>query len=68
MERQVHAMYFSATGTTEKVVTAIADHIARTWNGTAALRFDFTLPAARQAVKDMVTHKIVNVLGSNGKA
>ena len=51
MERQVHAMYFSATGTTEKVVTAIADHIARTWNGTAALRFDFTLPAARQAVK-----------------
>ena len=23
MERQVHAMYFSATGTTEKVVTAI---------------------------------------------
>ena len=51
MERQVHAMYFSATGTTEKVVTAVADHIARTWNGTAALRFDFTLPAARQAVK-----------------
>ena len=51
MERQVHAMYFSATGTTEKVVNAVADHIARTWNGTAALRFDFTLPAARQAVK-----------------
>jgi fructose-bisphosphate aldolase class II len=23
---------------------------------------------ARQAVKDMVAHKIVNVLGSNGKA
>ena len=45
MERQVHAMYFSATGTTEKVVTAVADHIARTWNGTAALRFDFTPPA-----------------------
>lgn len=46
---------------------------------TAAIREHFALhPAdfdprqylkpARQAVKDMVTHKIVNVLGSNGKA
>ena len=26
------------------------------------------LKPARQAVKDMVTHKIVNVLGCNGKA
>ena len=26
------------------------------------------LKPARQAVKDMVAHKIVNVLGSNGKA
>lgn len=51
MERQVHAMYFSATGTTEKVVTAIADCVARAWSGANALRFDFTLPSARRAVK-----------------
>ena len=44
MERQVHAMYFSATGTTEKVVTAVADHIARTWNGTCLL---YTSPSPR---------------------
>ena len=51
MKRQVHAMYFSATGTTEKVVTTIADRVSHAWNGTDAARFDFTLPPARQGVK-----------------
>lgn len=42
-KQRVWAMYFSATGTTEKIVTAIADEIAQ---GTAR-RLDFTLPEVR---------------------
>ena len=40
----IWAMYFSATGTTEKVVTCIADHLA----SGRAKRYDFTLPQVRE--------------------
>ncbi len=51
MKHHVHAMYFSATGTTKTVVTTIADHISQVWNATDASRFDFTLPKGREAAK-----------------
>ena len=41
---EIYAMYFSATGTTEKIVTCIADALC----GSAAVRYDFTLPDARK--------------------
>ena len=42
---QIWAVYFSATGTTQRIVTAIADHLA----GGTALRYDFTPPQVRTA-------------------
>lgn len=49
MRRRVNAMYFSATGTTEKVVSAIATVLAETIADDAAVtKIDFTLPAARR--------------------
>lgn len=49
MSRDVHAMYFSATGTTEKVVCALAEALAEKAAGGAAItRIDFTLPPARK--------------------
>ena len=46
-ERRVHAMYFSATGTTKKVVLAAAGRIARAW-GFELREEDFTLPLGRE--------------------
>ena len=40
---RVYAMYFSPTGTTEKIVTCIADSLSEE----QAKRYDFTLPAVR---------------------
>lgn len=51
----IWAMYFSATGTTERVVTAIADRIAEG----EAQRFDFTLPQARAAEKSFGPEDVV---------
>ncbi len=41
----IYAMYWSATGTTEKIVTAIARELAGSFTGFTS--YDFTLPAAR---------------------
>ena len=41
---KIWAVYFSATGTTKKIVTCIADSLA---DG-AAEQFDFTLPGSRE--------------------
>lgn len=41
----IYAMYWSATGTTEKIVTAIARKLAGSFTGFTS--YDFTLPAAR---------------------
>lgn len=53
---QVHAMYWSATGTTKKVATTVADTLAE--EGTYQV-FDFTLPAARQRVKTFGANDVV---------
>lgn len=45
--RRVWATYFSATGTTEKVVTQLAKLLAQKW-GVDYQVFDFTLPAQRE--------------------
>ncbi len=45
--QRVWAAYFSPTGTTEKVVSHIAGHLAKPMN-CSVLPFDFTLPHARQ--------------------
>ena len=44
--KRVMAVYFSATGTTKKVVTAVADEAAEKL-GAAYGEYDFTLPGAR---------------------
>lgn len=46
-EKKIWAMYFSPTGTTEKIVTCVADELA----GGKAEVFDFTLPKARAKEK-----------------
>ncbi|MBP1744615.1 MAG: 4Fe-4S ferredoxin iron-sulfur binding domain protein [Firmicutes bacterium] len=49
MPKRVNAMYFSATGTTEKVVTEIASEIAGTASGCGEVRLiDFTHPDRRK--------------------
>ena len=55
---KVYAAYFSATGTTEKVVTAIAKQIAEKI-GAEFDKFDFTLPAARAEVKQFEADSLV---------
>lgn len=47
MSKKIWAMYFSPTGTTEKIVTCVADELA----GGKAEVFDFTLPQARAEEK-----------------
>jgi NAD-dependent dihydropyrimidine dehydrogenase PreA subunit/flavodoxin len=49
MGRQVCALYFSATGTTKKIVTAIADKLSEHMTGNIEINMiDFTLPEARK--------------------
>jgi len=48
MKVNVHTLYFSATGTTEKIVTGIAEKIAEKSDGKDTVHaIDFTLPEAR---------------------
>ena len=47
MAKKIWAMYFSATGTTEKIVTSVANDLAAREGGKAEV-YDFTLPAARE--------------------
>ena len=44
-EKKIWAMYFSPTGTTEKIVKCVAGNLAA--SGEAEV-FDFTLPQARE--------------------
>lgn len=55
---KVYAAYFSATGTTEKVVCAIADEIAEKL-GLPVEKFDFTLPDARSVPKEFEADALV---------
>lgn len=55
---RVTAVYFSATGTTEKVVTAAAALIAEQL-GAEYAEYDFTLPQAREAVPKFSAGELV---------
>ncbi len=49
MIKKINTLYFSATGTTEKIVTGIAERIAENYGGSITMSdFDFTLPEARK--------------------
>jgi len=49
MNKRIHTLYFSATGTTEKVVTGIAEKIAENNGGSISVSpIDFTLPESRK--------------------
>ncbi len=56
--KRVWAVYFSATGTTERVVTRIADGIAGEL-GVPRERCDFTLPGARQSALSFSVDDVV---------
>ena len=49
---RIHAVWFSATGTTKKTVTRIARRLADALDA-AYEEYDYTLPAARQQVQDV---------------
>jgi NAD-dependent dihydropyrimidine dehydrogenase PreA subunit/flavodoxin len=49
MNKKINTLYFSATGTTEKIVTGIAKKIAENDGGNMTVSpFDFTLPESRK--------------------
>lgn len=54
----VYAVYFSATGTTEKVVRALAEELAAHLSVPAEV-FDYSLPAVRQQEKTFTDHDLV---------
>ena len=56
--KRVWAMYWSATGTTERAVTAVAAQMAETL-GLPIGKYDFTLPAARQGAPDFQPEDVV---------
>ena len=56
--QRVWAAYFSPTGTTEKIVTHIAEHLAKPIEH-PVLYFDFTLPPARQEAKRFLKSDLV---------
>ncbi|MEG6522558.1 EFR1 family ferrodoxin [Desulfotomaculum sp. 1211_IL3151] len=49
MNKKIHAMYFSPTGTTSKVVSGLAKKLSENMPGTTVLnRINFTLPGVRK--------------------
>lgn len=51
MNKKIYTLYFSATGTTEKIVTGIAEKIAENYGGKITVsNIDFTLPEARKKI------------------
>ena len=56
---KIWAMYFSATGTTQKVVTCIADELAKKAGAKGAEQYDFTLPDVRKTEKCFTSEDIV---------
>ncbi len=56
--KRVWAMYWSATGTTKRVVTTIAAHVAQVL-GVPLKEYDFTSPAARQGAPDFAPENLV---------
>ncbi len=58
MAKKIWAMYFSATGTTEKIVTCIADELAAREGGKAEC-YDFTLPQGREGQPEFGENDVV---------
>jgi NAD-dependent dihydropyrimidine dehydrogenase PreA subunit/flavodoxin len=48
LNKNTKAVYFSATGTTKKIVTGIAEEISHSLGGKKIENIDFTLPASRK--------------------
>ena len=62
MSKKIIAMYFSATGTTEKIVTEIADRLSGLIVGKIEVNtIDFTLPGARKQAVAFAKEDIVVV-------
>jgi len=62
MSKKINVLYFSATGTTEKIVTGIAGKIAKDFNGTTAIsNFNFTLPEGRKQAVSFTKDDVVVV-------
>lgn len=60
MAWKVTAMYFSATGTTKKIIVGIAENLSANINGEQAVNIqDFTLPGSRQEPKQFTAKDIV---------
>lgn len=55
---RVWAVYWSATGRTKRVVTWIAERVAQALEA-PLLKYDFTLPAARQGTPDFAAQDLV---------
>jgi NAD-dependent dihydropyrimidine dehydrogenase PreA subunit/flavodoxin len=62
MSNEIKALYFSATGTTKKIVTAIADKLSEHMTGKIEINtIDFTLPEARKQAVSFGKEDIVVV-------
>ncbi len=60
MDWKVTAMYFSATGTTKKIIVGIAEKLSENINGEREVTIqDFTLPGSRQEPKHFTEKDIV---------
>lgn len=62
MDKRIWAVYFSATGTTEKMVCRTADRLASgggSGEERTAKRYDFTLPAARREPASFTSEDLV---------
>lgn len=59
MELRVTAMYFSATGTTEKVCRTVAERIAAGLSAAAPDVYDFTLPEKRRQAPEFGENDVV---------
>jgi NAD-dependent dihydropyrimidine dehydrogenase PreA subunit/flavodoxin len=62
LNKKINTIYFSATGTTEKVVTGIANKISETIGGeTTVKNIDFTLPDVRKDAVSFTEDDVVIV-------
>lgn len=61
MNKNIKTFYFSATGTTRKIVTGIGDNLAKQSNNTITNNIDFTLPGARKEPVSFTKQDLVMV-------
>jgi ferredoxin len=61
MNQEIKALYFSATGTTKKIVIGIADQLAKELSCNRTETIDFTLPAIRKQPLSFTKQDIVVV-------